>query len=463
MISRFLTALTLIISIFFNQNAFAQGLALIRDAETEKFLSDLSRPIFLTAGLNPDNIRIYIINDDGINAFVSGGQNVFINTGLIQKYKTPDALIGVIAHETGHIAAGHLARSNEGSDDAQGAMMLSYLLGIGAILAGSPDAGTAMIIGGSQSAQRLYMKFTRTQEEAADQYAIKYLDKMKYPISGLVNLLEFFESEMRGYKDQIDEYLLSHPVSQKRIDVIKARTAGENFSDKKINEKLQKPMDRVLSKLEGFIETPDFVLSKYKDRTDVEANYVKSIAFFRKGKLDLALKLLDPIIATNPQDGFLLELKGQMLFESGRVQESILTYSHAIKLISPQYNGMAKIAFASSILKLKTSDKDLMKLAISSLEEAKQYERETPFLFKQLANSYSRIDDEGRSDLALAEYYLLTENKSKCRKLAAKAKKELDKNAKIELLRADDLIDLAHDEKEEAKEKEKEKEKGKEK
>ena len=207
MVKRKFNFFSLILIFFLAKNSFA-GVSLIRDAETEKFLHELSDPIFRAADLDVQNIKIYIVNDNSINAFVSGGQNVFINTGLILKFRTPDALIGVIAHETGHIAAGHLARSSEGAEQAQGAMLLSYLLGIGAAVAGSPEAGIALISGGSGSAQRLYMKFTRTQEEAADQHAIEYLDKMKYPADGLIKLLEFFEAEMVGYKGQIDEYLL---------------------------------------------------------------------------------------------------------------------------------------------------------------------------------------------------------------------------------------------------------------
>lgn len=421
--------------------------SLIRDAETEKFLHNLSDPIFKVAGLNVQNIKIYIVNDDSINAFVSGGQNVFINTGLIRKYQTPDTLIGVIAHETGHITGGHLARSSEGIAEAENAMLLSYLLGIGAMVAGSPDAGTALIMGGSDSAQRLYMKFTRTQEEAADQYAVQYLDKLKYPATGLINLLESFETEMIGYRDQIDEFLLSHPVSRKRIDLIKARTAGKNFSDKKINEKLQKQMSRVLAKLEGFIDNPDALLKKYQNRDDENANYVKSIAYFRKGNLSQSLALLDPIIAKNNGDGFLYDLKGQILFESGKVQDSVLAYNQAIQYLSQKDSAMAKIYFASSILKLKTNDRELIDLAIKRLEEAKKYEDENPFLFKQLAAAYSRIDDEGRSLLALAEFNLIIGEKKKCSKFAKEAKEKLAKDNKIELLHADDLLELAKEEK----------------
>jgi predicted Zn-dependent protease len=416
---------------------------LIRDAETEKFLHQLADPIFTAAGLNPHNIKIYIVNDDSINAFVSGGQNVFINTGLIRKFKTPDALIGVIAHETGHITAGHLARSSEGAEQAEGAMLLSYLLGIGAVVAGAPDAGTALIMGGNQTAQRMYMKFTRTQEEAADQHAIAYLDKMKYPATGLINLLEFFETEMIGYKNQIDEYLMSHPISRKRIEVIKERTAGKNFSDKKINQKLQQPMDRVLAKLEGFIENPDSLLLNRDP-------YIRSIALFRKGKIDESLKLLDLIIEQSPSDGFLFELKGQILFESGRIQDSVLAYSRAVKLLSLQDNGVAKVAFALAILSLKTSDQDLIKLAIKQLEQAKKFEEGNPLLFRQLANGYSRTHDEPRSLLALAEFNLLVGDKEKCRKFAKEAKEKFKKSDKSEIIRADDLLELAKEKEGEA-------------
>ncbi len=427
---------------FVASRAFAEA-ALIRDAETEKFLHQLSDPIFIAAGLNPQNIKIYVVNDSSINAFVSGGQNVFINTGLIRKYKTPDALIGVIAHETGHIVGGHLARSSEGAAEAEGAMLLSYLLGIGAIAAGSPDAGAAILMGGNQAAQRIYLKFTRNQEEAADQYAIQFLDKLQYPADGLVRLLEFFKSEMSAYKDQIDEYLLSHPISQKRIDLIKNRTEGKNFSDKKINLQLQSKMDRVNAKLEGFIDEPAALLKKYQNSFDDNSNYIKSIALFRNGKIDESLKLLNPLITKNSKDGFLYEVKGQILFESGRIQDSILAYNQAVKLLDSQDSAVIRVALAQAILSLKTSDQSLIKLAIKHLESAKKFESENPFLFKQLANGYSKSNDEGRSLLALAEFNLLIGDNKKCLKYAKQAKNHLDENDKKELIRADDLIDLA--------------------
>ncbi len=456
----FISALT---SFFSSPNAFA-GMSLIRDAEIERFLHNLSDPIFDIAGLNSKNIKIYIINDDSINAFVSGGQNVFVNTGLIRKYNTPDALIGVIAHETGHIAAGHLARSSEEMKKAEGAMLLSYLLGIGAALGGSPEAAQGLILGGSQTAERLYMKFSRGQEEAADQRAIEYLNKISYPIDGLTKLLEFFEQEMIGYKDQIDEYLLSHPVSRKRIDLIKNSTLKNHFSDKKINAKLQPQMNYVLAKLEGYIENPDVTLEKYKNDHDDFSNYKKSIAFFKKGNIRDSIYFLDSIINNQssytyiskaPKEeyelGFLYELRGQILFESGDIENSIIAYNKALKILKKEDSALAKISFAAAILSLKNNDEDLIKLAIKNLNEAKELEDENPFLFKQLANAYAKIKDDGRSLLALAEFNLTIDNKEKVRKYAKEAKEKLDKSAKSELLRADDLLELAKEKDEEKK------------
>ncbi len=448
MLKKSLIFSTLIFLLLVPQNLRAET-GLIRDAEAEKFLRELATPIFKAANLDVQNIRIYIVNDNSLNAFVSGGQNVFLNTGLIRKYATPEALIGVIAHETGHIAAGHLARSSEAMEKANNAMLLSYLLGIGAAVAGSPAAGQAIIMGGSNTAERLFMKYTRGQEEAADQHAIAYLDKMSYPASGLITLLEFFETEMIGYKGQIDEYTLSHPVSKKRIELIKERTKDRNFSDKEINSKLQAQMNVVLAKLEAFMESPDEILKKYQNQNSELANYEKSIALFRKGEIDKGLSLLNGVIAkktllkNKSEIGFLYEIKGQFLFESGNIESSIVAYDEALKLLDGQDSSQAKIAFSSALLSLSKNDKDLVELAIKKLQEAKKYEYDNPFLFKQLANAYDKIGDNGRSFLALAEFNFWLGDKDKTIKYAKKAKEILEKDAKEELLRADDLIELA--------------------
>lgn len=435
--------------IYLASTAFAQ-ISLIRDAQIEKFLRDLSDPIFNVADLDSKNINIYIVNDESLNAFVSGGQNVFINIGLIQKYSTPDTLIGVVAHEVGHIKAGHLARSGEAYEKAQSTMLLSYLLGIGAVVAGSADAGIAIISGSMDSAGRMFLKFNRSQEESADLHAIKYLEELQYPTDGLVKLLEYFQMQMVGYEGQIDEYLLSHPVSKKRIDIIKNNTKNYHYLDKKINPKLQRQLDIVQKKLEGFTQNTDEVLRKYQNQNNELANYVKAIAYFKKGQISESIKLLDSVILVtkdNEELGFLFELKGQILFESGDITESIIAYGRSIKLLENKYSAQAKISFATAILNLNNNDKELLKLAIKNLEEAEIYEKQTPFLFKQLANSYNKIGSKWQSYFNLAEYHLLLNDYKKSSKYAKKSKELFEKSAdaenKVYAIKIDDLVFLA--------------------
>jgi predicted Zn-dependent protease len=447
---------------FKSSDSYSQSVSLIRDAEVEKFLFDLSLPVIKAANLDEKNIKIFIVNDQSINAFVSGGQNIFINIGLITKYQTPDALIGVIAHEIGHISAGHLARSKEGAEEATAAMIMSYLLGIGAAAAGSPDAALALILGGNSSATRLYLKYNRTQEEAADLHAMKYLDEINYPPDGLIKLLEFFQSQMIASETQIDEYWLSHPISKKRIDAIKNKSIKTNFSNQKINEKLQNQMNWVLAKLEGFTADANLTEEKYRNQNDIFSKYKYAIALHHLSKSDQAIKIIDEIISSlsdkknNLEIGFLLEVKGQFFFESGNIEQSILAYNEAIKKIdsansekfvaknsakySAKYSAQAKIAFATAILSLTENDSELLNLAIKNLFEAKKYEENNPTLFYQISKSYAKLNDEGRSMLALAKFNCLIADYKKCQKYSEIAAEKLT-DTKAEKLQAEDLIE----------------------
>lgn len=434
--------LILIFSLSFN--CFA-NISLIRDSQSEEFLHKLSNPLLKAAKLNPKNINFYIVNDNSINAFVTGGQNIFVNTGLIRKYKTPDSLIGVMAHEIGHISGGHLARSKDGTTGANAALLLSYLLGIGAAAAGAPDAAMGIILGGSQTAQRLYMRYTRGQEEAADQYAIKYLDEIGYPADGLIKLFEYLDSKSIGYRGYIDEYASSHPLSKKRIDVIKYR-ANKSHSNKKINRALQQDMDIILAKLEGFLDDPTKILIKHSNKHDALSNYSKAIAYYRTGYIKRAIKLLDKVILAYPKDGYMLETKGQIYFESGDIDNAILSYNKALKLINPKYSAPIKVAFAGAILSLKTNDNDLNNLAIKHLNEAKLLEQNNPSIYYNLAKAYAKNNDDGMSFLSLAWYNCLLGKKSKCQKYASKAKNILNKDKnKQELLLLEDLIKTVKD------------------
>lgn len=416
----------------FSPIAKSQGLPLIRDAEVEDFLHDITEPIFKAANVSYNDIHIYIVNDSTLNAFVAGGQNVFINTGLITKYKNPNVLIGVIAHETGHIAAGHLARSNEDMQNAGNVMLLTYIAGIAAAIA-KPDAGMALIMGGSQIAERTALKFTRSQEESADSLALKYLAKSNNSADGLLELLEFFEQEESSYQQHIDEYALTHPVSKKRVNFIKANLT--NLSHK-VDPIFQKRLERIIVKLEAFLNNPDETLKTY-NKNDFNDKYAQTIAYYKKGNTNQAIKILDGLIKLSPNDNYLYDLKGQILFESGNVKDSIIAYNQAVKLNDK--NNLARIALASSIINLDLQDKNLVNFAIENLLIAQKTEKSDINIYEQLAKAYNQDGNLGLSYLNLAEINLLKKDQKKVKKYIKLAKENLDKNDKVNLLRLDDI------------------------
>ena len=429
--------LFLLLHIFFSKAVKADGLALIRDAEIEDFLFDITKPLVKAADLNPDDIKIYIVNDSALNAFVSGGQNIFIHTGLITKYKTPDVLIGVIAHETGHIAAGHLARSTEDMQKADNTRLLSYVLGLATAAIAGPDAGMALIMGGSQVAERTALKFNRTQEEVADSLALKYLDKTNNSTNGLLKLLEFFDREEGGRKTKIDEYALTHPVSKKRINFIRSNSVGLK---RNIDPILQQRLSRIIVKLEAFLNDADQTLKTY-NKNDLNSQYARSIAYYKKGKITQSLKIVDDLIKNYPTDNYLYDFKGQILFESGKLKESIIAYNQALKLNNN--NGLARIALATAIINIDSKDKSLTDLAIWHLLTALEKEKNDISIYKQLSIAYNQNGDLGKSYLSLAELNLLQEDTKNIKKYVKLAKDNLDKNDKISLLRISDIEEFA--------------------
>ena len=431
-----LTCLILILSLI-SSNVYAAGISIIRDSQTEHFLTD---PIFAASGLNADNIKIYIVNDSTVNAFVFGGQNMFINSGLITKYRDPKVLAGVLAHEAGHIAAGHLARGSETMDNAGKALILTYLAGIAAAIAGSGDAGFAMIMGGNHIVTRLALKYNRSQEEAADRLALQYLKTANYPSDGLLELLQFFNSQQIGYKGAIDEYALTHPVSSKRINYVKANVPSDDYK-RVMDKQLYAQMAKVVVKLEAFLQDPDKTLKKYDNNSDPLSQYARSIAYFKKGEINKSLKELDALLQEDEKDGYLWELKGQILFESGLVKKSIVAYKKAVELQKDRAH-LAKIGLASSIIALDSKDKDLTNFAIDNLLDASKTEGENPNIFKQLSKAYHQIDNQGRAYLALAELYLLKRDETKTIEYAKLAKEKLDKDDKSALIKADDILQI---------------------
>ena len=433
------------------KNLYAQ-ISIIRESETEKVLRDICYPIFKVAGLDTKNLKIYIVNDNSINAFVSGGQNIFINSGLIKKFSDPSVISGVIAHEIGHIASSHLARGSEAFSNNANATLLGYLLGIGAIISGNPQVGSAIILSSSHVGNRLALKFNRSQEESADILALKYLEKLRLPTKGLLEIMNYFQEQSVGSKNIINPYDLTHPISSSRIQLIKNFNLKYKYANAKFDKKITKDFHRVQAKLDGFLDEIETTFRSRRNRFDDDSQLAKAIAYYRKNDFEESHKLLDELIKNNPQDGFLYELKAEFLFNENKIYEAILNYKKALNYLDEPSKTLSQIAFANAILQLKSNDKFLLNLAIENLQKSQKYESENALIFKSLASAYTLDNKDGKAFLALAEYNYILKEYDKAQKLAEEAFKKLEKTQdKISQLRAQDLIEIIKNNKDKSK------------
>lgn len=380
--------------------------SVIRDAEVEASLREIVNPIFKAANLSSNSIELYIVNDDEINAYVAGGQNIFINTGLLRLSEDPEMLMGVVAHETGHISGGHLIRGQNEYQSTALKSTVGFLLGLAATAAGSTDAGQAIIAGTSHIADRELLKHTRVQEESADQAALTYLDKLGYSSQGLLDLLDILYRKENTLYDKRNPYTLTHPLSSERIDYIRAHLQA-NPNTHPIPNPIRDRYKFAVVKLIAFLDDPNTVLAKYP-LTDQSpyARYARAIAYYRIPNLQKALGEIDTLISTYPTNPYYIELKGQILLENGHVLDAIPYYEKA-KALLPQA-ALVKIELAGAYL--ATENERYANAAIDNLEQALPKEKDNAFTWHQLAVAYGRSGQLGMSNLALAEEALLQQD-----------------------------------------------------
>ena len=299
--------------------AAAQGrrLSFIRDAEIEHIIGRFAEPIFEVAGIDPDAVGIYLVSDSRPNAFVTGGQNMFFTTGLLIQTTGPDQLIGVIAHETGHMAGGHLARGQEQLESAQRTALVSALLGVAAaIAAGDAGAGAAVISGGQHVAERSFLTYSRTMETAADQAGVTYLDSVGITSEGMLSFFEQLEDQELLPQSRQAEYVRTHPLTRDRIEFVRQHVRNSPATGRPLPDEDIDAYRRIQAKLIGFLE-PRAAISRYRNDQTISGRYARAIAQFRIGNLGEALGLMDGLIAAEPNNPFFHELKGQMLLENG--------------------------------------------------------------------------------------------------------------------------------------------------
>ena len=156
----------------------------------------------------------------------------------------------------------------------------------------------------------------------------------------------------------------------------------------------------MIAKLYAFLRSPGRTFAKYPETDTKEAaRYARAIAHFEAVNLPAALVEVDSLLAEAPNDPFFHELRGQILFESGRPDEALPSYRQANALLPG--NGLLEVSLARVLLSL--NDEAAAQEALGLLESAIDSEGEWAFTWRQLAIAYGRLDRIGDTALALAE------------------------------------------------------------
>lgn len=417
----------------------AAAQSLIRDAEIEDTLRTYTDPLLVAAGLRAEDVSIYIVNDNSLNAFVAGGQNIFVHTGLIMASDTPNELIGVLAHETGHIAGGHLARSRDAINRSMRTALISIGLGILAIAAGAPDAGAALIASSQQFAMGNFVRHTQTQESAADQAALQYLEATGQSARGLI---DFFNENVRPYEFMVRRmppYLMTHPFSSDRVEAIRQRVTGSPFYDTPDSDDFLRRFAFMQAKLVGFIQTQGQTLARYPLSDNSQpARYARAVAYFRASDLARARQEMDTLMREDPRNPYFQELMGQILFENGRAAESIAFNRRALELAPNQ--PLLQIALARSLI--AANGRQGADEAIPLLQAAIHSESDNAYAWRELAAARELRGERALAELASAELNFSLGNYPAALSFAERARRDLPRNTPS-FQRANDIVTFA--------------------
>lgn len=416
----------------------AHGGGLIRDAETEQYLRQISTPIWQAAGLEPEAVSLFLLDEDTINAFVAGGSNIFIHTGLLLATDTPEMLIGVIAHETGHIAGGHLARGSEQIARAQIGAVISFVLGAAAAASGAGQAGAAILSAGPHAANRGLLAFTRSNEQAADQAGLSYLELTHLTPEGMLDMFERLRRDEKRFLGTPDPYALTHPLTSERISNIRMQVDKSPYRETHYPADIQLKHQRMQAKLYGFMRPLSQVLGRYLDDS-VPARYARAVAYYRSSDLTNALPLINGLLTEQPNDPFFHELKGQMLFESGRLPEARDAYREANRL-APD-SALLRADYARTLLANPSTDVQKRE-AIALLERASRQDPSYSISWRLLAEAYGQTGSPGKSHLALAEEAAMRDDPDAMRIQAGLALDKLPSGTPS-YLRAQDIKEFA--------------------
>jgi len=431
--------------------ADAQGI--IRDAETEALIRSYAKPIFRAAGLSSQNIQIHIVNDRAFNAFVVDGHNMFMHAGTLMTADTPNQVIGVIAHESGHITGGHLARLRSQVSKAKSAAIMLQILGLAAMaggaLAGAPGAGQVGMgaaMGGTDAAMRSFLAYRQTEESSADQAAMVFLNATKQSGRGMLETFDVLADKLRGIQG-INPYLMTHPLPQVRITQLRELVVASPYYGNTDPPELKFRHDLVRAKLSGFLDKPEIAFNRYPETdTSLPAVYARAIATYRQSGVQAAMPMFDQLIAAQPNWPYFYETKGQFLFESGNGAAAIAPLRKAVELAPNE--ALIQIMLGQALL--GANDPRYLDEAINNLRRALVRENTSAMGYRQIASAYARKAEltnasgakrqyMAQASLASAEAYFYEGRLSLAKQQAKRAQAGLI-NGTPNWIRADDIL-----------------------
>lgn len=425
------------------QDAETRGMPVIRDAEIEQLLRDYAQPILHAAGLAKQNVRVVVLGDRSFNAFVMDGRHIFVNAGTLFDAKTPNEVIGVFAHETGHLAGGHLQRLREQLASAQTASIIALLAGIGAAVAGARsgaagDIGAAAIMAPQSAILRSMLSYVRTQEDQADHAGVKFLNATGQSPKGMVDLFKRLSNEVLFNSRYIDPYMQTHPMPADRVAALETLARASPYWDRKDPPELVLRHELMRAKLSGFLERPDTIARRYPvSDHNLPARYARAISTYLHSDLRQALAQMDGLIQAQPNNPYFYELKGQALLEGGHASEAVAPLRQAVQL--SHSNPLMEILLAQALN--ATNNPKLAEEAVALLRTAIVREPEAPQAYSQLAMAYGRKGDLANADLASAQAAFARGDLKTARQLATRAKTRLPIGSPA-WVRADDIVNV---------------------
>jgi predicted Zn-dependent protease len=436
--------------------ASAQSLSIIRDTEIERLLYSYERPLLEAAGVDPSSVRMYLVNDPAFNAFAaqspiaSESEDIFVNTGLLLQLKTPNEVIGVLAHETGHIAGGDVIHSSMAMQKAAIPMLIGMAVGVAAMIAGAGNAGMGAIMMGQTAARAQFFEFSRAQESTADQRAITYLNRTHQSGEGMLHAFERLanQSAMSAYYDK--SFASDHPADRERIDALQSRVNASPWKDKSDSPAAIYEYHMVQAKLVGYLSDPEAVLRRFpeSDHSD-PALYARAMAYLRKPDLDKALAEINVLIQRHPKNPYFREMLGQIYVEMSQPENGIAPYQKAVDLLPDA--PLIRVALAAAQLATLDNERNtaasgqaraMAKQALGNLKVALQQENDSTFGWYEAANAYNRLGNRPMADLATAERFYWGGGMKRAAMFATRAQRALPKGS-AEWQRANDIVAIA--------------------